>query len=665
MDVLEPLLIVYGVMVGLGTWLPAAPAGVRLIVGGAAIPLTLFFGNFVLGARLSVVAYAMAAAAALGLVVRLRPAARTIRWSGLAAHPVVVLPVLFVAVTLVSGYHGYAIFLGDEFSNWLYWTKEAWLRDTVLHPAMKWRGFAYTQGWPTALALPQLFHADFDLGRALVVAFLWHVAAIGVVYDMLVRAFHGRCGLDRTPAAALAWTMILALLAIEATWTLAPQNLLIERPQIYMLAGILGVAGLAALEDGASRSLALAAGVLMATAYLLKVTTMGFMPALVLISLAPAFRGSRGWWIEDRAEARRLATVLACVLGPPLLTYAAWRLWLPFDPPRGCVASPLNVFQVADAVGGPEAGVGARFLDRLGDYLAGFKLPLTLVAGAGIVAGLRDRRLFAVAAPLALYAVVYLASLYILYAVCFQGYERETFASLQRYVRVPLRLIHLFGPLLLVLAVMPWLAGSWETVFRTLPGRQSIRMAGAIFIAVLLAYQARALDDALRNAALRDRETPDTVRNHEHLKAEAMQLRALIGRLDLKSPRVAIIAQGGVGDALNVARYWSLGDRRGGGPHYYRVAPPYSWGPVKANLWMTASRPAAVRAHLAGFDLIWPYRTDAWMVSILGDLVDDADCATRAQRYFLVATGGPNRSMRCVAKLGRGQSSGPAKTSVR
>ena len=646
MEFLGSLLITGFTMAGLGAWVPLASHGARLLVGGALITITFFLANYVAHIPLSLTAYALAIVAVTGLALGAWRLWRETNWIGIAIHPVVVFPVLFVLVSTASGYSGYTVFAGDEYGNWLIWTREAWWYDTVRHPDMHWRHLVYTQGWPTTLIYPQLFFGSFEIGRSLIVIFLWHVGLLGLVYDLVVRMMGSVGGFSR--ARAVAWSAILALLAVEATWTLLPQHLLIEKPQIYLMAGILCLAGLSAFEGGANRAVCLAIGILMATAYLLKVTTLGFVPAVALIACLPAFRGSSGWAVGSGPAAGELGVRISLMLGPLLAVFALWNGLLPFQR-TGCIADPFAVFDVA-AQGRGNRSVLSVFVGQVGAYLWGFKLPLTVLSAAGLLLAFGKRKLVVIAAPLALYTVIYLASLYVLYAVCFQGYERETFASLQRYVRIPLRMIHLYGPLMLVFIAAPLLPRALQLIGHRWSGRAVFTGLATIAIVTLMGYQAQALVGAMRNVVIRDRAGQSHVAAMTEIATDAKRLRVLVARQGLDRPRVALIAQGRSGFEFHVAHYWSLKDRRGGQPIWYRMTGGYSWGPAKSNLWMIATSADKLRAHFAAQDILWPHRVDDWIVRILKELTGDAGCARDATRHFFVPTGQASPVMRCVAK---------------
>ena len=70
--------------------------------------------------------------------------------------------------------------------------------------------------------------------------------------------------------------------------------------------------------------------------------------------------------------------------------------------------------------------------------------------------------------------------------------------------------------------------------------------------------------------------------------------------------------------------------------------------PTQENLLVAATDQEKLEAHLRGFDVIWPYRTDEWIREVLTKLVSDPACLARAEQYFLIKT--PAGTFDCVLK---------------
>lgn len=662
MSMAVSLVVSYAVMAGLGAWFPILSPGIRFLLGGALVPLGLFIASYVIGIPLSASAWAISIAAAAGFAIRFGVYRERPDWPALAVHPVAVLALVAAIIVGLNGHGEYLIYSWDEFSNWLYWTQEAWLVDSISQPEMSWHAMGYVQGLSLALVFPQMFFAHFEPARSLVMPLLWHLALMATIYDVANGILKRSFGIAPFTARMAAWLLVLGALSVEATWTLLPQLILSEKPQIYFLAGITGLVILALFDDeeGASFALALGIGVLAAVSYLIKVAFLTFVPSLVLFAAALIWIRPTGPGFRSGIANRRNLARLAAILGPLFVVYVGWHVFLPFERQAGCLTDLRALLGIVRTATGASETVFPELLLRLSAYISSFKPWLSAVAVLGFAAALFDRRSAVIAGGFVLYAGAYIASLFLLYAACFTGYEAETFASLQRYSRVPIRLIHLSGLVLALIVSAKFLSQKYGGAFFGWIETRPVRVAALGVLAVLFSHQVVAFKGAMRNAFERGREPPVTVDLVSRVRSEAMALRAMIGQKGPRRPRVGIIAQGSDGFEFVQARYWSLANDRRGRVTLYRIVPPYSWGPKKTNLWMAETDQQLLKAHLGSLDIIWPIRTDAWINAVISQLTRDSACASNPTRYFLVATGQPGHTMRCIKKVEFGAAVAPA-----
>ena len=655
MDVIYSLPIVLFVMLGLGAWLPVPGAGIRFAAGGGLLVLGLFLVHFVLGLSLSVAPWLFVGIAAAGCVVGILRYRRALDVPGLIIHPLIALPVFAFLVGAMNDHGSYIVYSWDEFSNWLYWAREAWLLDTIRAPGMFWQNMAYPQGLPLALAFPNLFFDTYENSRSLVVQFLWHVGLLALFYDVVTRIMSRSFEFDIATARIIAWLFILGSLALEVTWTLVPQFLLSEKPQIYFLAGTIGLV-LLALFDADYRQntwFLISIGLVASVGYLLKPSYIVFVPILTLFALVVAWQSRLKWsGIASIINKRTISTFLL-ILGPFVLVYFGWAGFLPFEKRGGCTADPLIVLHTLPQLWTDHETVVAPFFSALGSYLVSFKPQLTVIALIGIAVAFCDRRAAPVGFGLVLYAFGYVLALLVLYSACFSPYESAALSSFRRYTRVVLRLIHLVGPLLFIIVALRILDKYWYNITRNVMKLRSVRIVLISGISVLLVYQGVVLDRAMRNVAERHLETPDTLARIVNLKLEATALKSLIKTLPMENPRVALVAQKTDGYELVQARYRALKYRRGSHPTVYKLSPPYSWGPSSENIWMNKIHRDGLRAHLMSFEIIWPFITDAWISPILSELANTGHCRSNATDYFFIATGQAEKPFHCIPKTSR------------
>ncbi|MEK9644362.1 MAG: hypothetical protein VW547_02350 [Alphaproteobacteria bacterium] len=649
------LAIVLAAAAGFGAWLPVRFLGGRLFAGALATTALMNGIHFTLAVPLFWTGLAVMALALPGLLRIAISAPRTTGGAAprILAHPAVVLPVVAGIVMLARGFDSYSLYSWDEFASWVYWPREAFALDTYFADGMNWQSLLYTQGWPMAVLFPQTPFAQFEPVRGAAVAVVWHAALLGLFYDALnAHVRRALPALPTTTRALLGWLVVLTLLALESTWTLMPQLLLIEKPQIYMIAASLAFLLLAlATDDGdAERNrCVLGAGIALAGAYLVKVTALGaVLPTALAVLLIPAARRATGGF-DWRGAGRRLALLLA----PVATVYVWWSVFRPYDAPPGCLADPFALTVSGGDAARRAADAAGRLAAAAGAYVLAYKLPLSLIGLAGLAVAVFDRRLAPVAWAIAAYATIYFLSLIPLYVWCYgSGYELQKLDSLQRYLRVPLRILHLLGPGLLFLAVLRALGRAGPpALIRPLAGRTFL-VAATVLVAAAGTYQVFAIDAAIGNAAVRDREPAETVATIDAVERDADRLIGLTGTLEFDAPpKVTMIAQGQVGFELRIARYRALSERRGRRFHY-RIESAYSWGPKAANQWMHAISAERLAAHFRDRDILWPIETNAWVRGVIGRLVADNACAGAPESYFLVRSRGGDADFRCVPKEG-------------
>lgn len=576
--------------VGLAGLLPgAAPGGregdwlgVRAFSGFCLLLLLVYAGHLILGLPLPQAALAAAGLGGLGLL--------RLGWrrgggdASILVHPVVLMPLAALVILALRGLD-YQPLAWDELTNWLAWTRQAVLKERLLGADINHGALGYTPGWPIALAYPNLLLGGFEESRSALVPFVMHVALCGLIHDIAVRLGQ-RGGASPVSARLGAWALVLALLAVEATWRLAPTNLLIEKPQIYPLTAAM-LLGLLLLEDEAEPARGgLHLGLVIAGGYLIKVSMLAFAAPLLLLL----------GWTALRSRRPGSAALFALALGPTALAYAAWRNT---GAMTGCISDPLSL--LPGLLGGGDnsarmADLAQRLFGTLLAYVAGFKLPLTLAAAGGMAVAILKPRQRPLVLAFALYLLLYFGALYVYHLDCFGEYYFQTLNSPDRFTRVPLRTLHAVGLVLLYLAL-------WPRAGR-LPRRA---MAG--LVAVLGLWGLYRLDVSIRTmterfeAATEQRETVREMRAWTEVVAEQMRLHPERGR------NVQIIAQGTDGYEVMIMHYFAAGR--------FKVNPNQSFGEIPANIWMTRITREDFRRRMLDASLVVPVKLDAWALGAL------------------------------------------------
>lgn len=614
---MEALLLCWLTFTGLGALAPSLDKrgmpGVRLWAGATLMLVIVFVLNVGAGVGLRLAAQATALLAGAGLGLAFWRARRNPPSLAALLHPALVLPLAALVVIAWRGGVGYEPLAWDELNNWLGWTRQAVAFDSLDDPRMVNPVRGYTPGWPIALAFPNLLLGRMDESLSAVVPLLLHVAVLGLVFDVAARMLD-RAGWAAPSARLGAWALILGALAVEATWKLAPTNLLIEKPQIYALCAVLFLAVVATSRDVRPGRAGLHLGLSMVAGYLIKVSMLAFAPALAVIGLALCLLRRRA------GEGLRAQALGAAMLALPMAV--VYLLWTRMGAPQGCMSDPLAVFGAL--LGGQTDGQAGELLARFAgaelDYLRAFKLPLTLAAVAGLAVALTVPRLAIIPLALALYALVYFGALYAYHLSCFGAYYFQELNSVDRFTRVPLRTVHLAGLALPLLAMAPRLAG--------LAGRRAVVVALAVAVLALGAWQVRQLDRSFAAMAARGDADPDQVAVVRAMRAETGAALNLLDRHPGWARRPLMLAQGSAGYETVIANYFGLGR--------FRLADMWSWGPEPANVWMLKAEPEQVRATLLAASVVWPVIVDPWMRDVLAGLIRDPACLADPTRYLLV-----------------------------
>lgn len=627
-------------LLGLAAWLPeplgnGRPGrvwiGLRMFAALAVLVLASMVADL-LGASFHVTAWAIAIAAAAGLVRLAVTAARErAAWHVVAIHPVIVFPLVAAGLIALRGGLVYEPLAWDEVSIWAAVAQQGVGLDSFTGPGITAGVVGYTPGWPMALGYSSAFFGSFDHDRAAIVPFVMHVALLGLLYDVL--RFHlDRAGWSGSARTLGAWATVLGLLAVEASWKLAPLNLLIEKPQIYSMIACLALASLAIEAKVSSTGRAkdwirpsFHLGLALAFGYALKSAMLAFAPAVLVL------------WAGTVAVRRDLSPrawiALALTIGPFVALYALWSGLGPKD--SSCLVSPLGM--IPTILSGSDAerslDLARRLFGTIAEYLAAFKPGLTVAAVVGALVALTDRRLAVVMVSLAAYVVLYEAALYFYHLYCFSPYYFETLNSWDRFTRVPLRVLHVMGLVLGFIRVAPLLAGLVRS-------RSVLAGLGVVVVVGLGAWQIMGLHGQFNAMATRANETPEQVSLVRETRIESAKLSGfLVAHPDLAA-EVRIVAQGDTGYRLVIANYHLWAATR------VALKPPFSWAAAERDIWTVTEDPIE---RMMRASLVWPLVLDDWMREILAARIDDPHCRADIGRYYLVPEPDAGR-FRCMAK---------------
>jgi hypothetical protein len=288
-------------------------------------------------------------------------------------------------------------------------------------------------------------------------------------------------------------------------------------------------------------------------------------------------------------------------------------------------------------------------LARLGEaawiYLSSWKMPVTLFAFIGLAAAAARSDFRPIVYGFALYFVIYGFGLFQLYAFRFGAFEVGELQSLQRYLRVPLRLGHLLGLTFLALLVASSLAGTRLDFRRYIPANSFIVF---LAVAVTLAggFQVYAIGYGLTDVRDRFSLSQKRLGVINNLQDDRRVLEQIIIERGMKKPLVAFIAQGDDGYSSRVASFLALRNKRGEGKKLYQLANGYSWGARRENAWMHKMSAPELLHKMREADIIWGHRQNPWLTAALKGMA--TGCKAGQAWRFLVKEAGGDRYL-CIA----------------
>jgi len=618
--------------------------GLRLALGYAAMVLILYVGQVIGGVSGPAAFWALFVLAAVGIFLRLR----TIRWSGnvsgFCLHPVWLLLLAGGVAVIANGGIDYLPVTNDEFSHWLG-------NPVKINSFGSWsaaRGYLhladYPPGWPLLLALPWQVSGNADFGAAAAAPFVLQVAAIGIVFDVVVFLTRKHLNASNTACVLGGWAFILLFLAAETLGLLWPTTLLIEPPQIlgYTIVLLLLFASGVAKED--QRTLEFSAGTVLASCYLIKSAALIFAPAVLCVFLLRLILSPAG-----RGRFRETLVSCALVVLPVIIVAVSWGF---ISQDNSCLYSPLATLSpeaLARAGSLDWQDLANRYTAALWDYISSYKTPLTVAAAIGMLAAL-VRRDFVVPLILMLMGTAYLALLYWYHLTCFGDYYFEHLNSIERFTRVLLRTFHAIGLVLLLDAAFHILGRSPDNRGSRPEITVKFVTGGLVLsIVVLGAWQMSRVYRSVDIVTARTGQPIDF--RIDEMRRAAVLIENLKGTSLPDAPVLQIVSQGMDSAVIDYALFFALSQRRGESRPRYKVARSHSWSSDPVNTWQSRASREDVRALLEKADIIWPTTLDPWLGTILAELTDDKCLrALPAKALLRIATATDKPRFACVDK---------------
>ncbi|MBI2240880.1 MAG: hypothetical protein HYU59_08775 [Magnetospirillum gryphiswaldense] len=568
-------------LVGLGSWrVPPGALGLRATIGVAIFSLVVLFAHVVAGLPLAGVAWVLAFVGWAGVVWR---------WPSWDAvlHP---LAILMVGYLVMGGGQDGIVYVpwgDDEFINWLRSAKQIFLARWDFSPQIAFALPSYPQGWPTLLALPSiLVGRNFSEDLASVVPFVLHVVFLGLLFDFALVI----------SKRLYAWALVLSFLTVEVTWKLLPLNLMSEQPQIYAVATVFVLCLWAEMTAPSQRrTLLAAAGLMAAHAYLIKTAALLLLPALLVVVAWPLFFGER----QRLSRMGDVTKEMLVAVGPFV---AVWLVWSSIASDGGHCATSLGNYFSLSGIGRLMSDMPAAlaYMQASASYYSSYKLPLSLLAMAGLGYGLVRPLTRKVVVAVLAYAVLYHCALFWSYRSCPDSFN-FFLSSLQRYILVPLRVLHVVGVVLLFHAVLG----------RLLPSRPWMDKAAAVLIVLLAAGQMFFLHRGLIEVRQRDNGREFAVLG-QTVKGSAETLKRVLDAWD-RRPQLLQLASFPYAYALYPTYHYMMNDDGRTLPFSYCLATGEMETVRFDALEAGGCLDAPLDQQLAKADIIWPLSLTPFM----------------------------------------------------
>jgi hypothetical protein len=505
----------------------------------------------------------------------------------------------------------------------------------------------YPKSWPMTVAFAQLPFEKYDEFRGIAFLAIFHVAILAIFFDLIKLVLERESGISQKLSFVISWLIILFLISIEASWELLPPSLLIERAVMYWSIGLFTLGFFAWYSKNSQMQYLMSMGIILASAMGLKTPTMSLAIPAALIGLL--------YWKSQFSEAQSsvskisLIKIAACLLLPLAIILTMWishtsqqsiKVGLDINFDETFIERFFNL--------------SALLKEAFTNYLVSFKSPLTGAGIIGLITALWFPNQRGVAIALLTYIVLSWLGMWPLYLFSIGGNEHEALPSFQRYVRVPIRLIHYFGAALFLINIFTFLKLREYPFIKVIFRAKYLFRASGILIVLLGGFQIWSINRSYLDMEFRifgsTTSAPHRAAKIRSFKAQSERLNTLIKELRLATPSTLLISQNGDGFVQRMAHYYSISDSKHSKLFNYKLISQWSWGPVSNNMWMRKTTVEDFGKFVAAKDIIWPYKLDSWTTNILLNFIDNEKCRENISDYFLIKQ---KNKFQCFANFSR------------
>jgi hypothetical protein len=640
--VIANFLLLFFLSLGLGGFLPSLNTtfrldlGIRLLSGYALMTCLLYLGIVLLGLGVSTSLYTLIVIGLTGSLVLIRKALCQLTPSEYLLHPTFVLPVLIICVALFHGPIHFTPYGDDTFINWLIHAKQVWLVDTYYDDRIYSSSKGYMPGWHFLLGFTSPLWGSFSDTRAIAAPVVLHVALIAAAYDSISIWIKTQV-IDKWQVWLFSTLVILLLLTAEASWQLVPTLILSEMPLFYTLIGIFIIGSYYYTNDARIYPISIVLSLILCAHYLLKTQGLAAIPITSMIG----FTGYLYRTSFDRKNLLKALSISILILIPTLIVVVSWK-----------VMGPQSSKCIADA--GEFLNNGLSQLIKslqwnvlLGDlvggiwvYVSTYKVALTLFSILGVCIALFDCKLRWLSLALVTYIIIYSFSVYWVYLSCPNGFN-SYLSSLQRYIQLPIRLLHFIGPMMLATIVLKSFLKNFKGI-----DRKTTNVTVYILISTLVVYQLMGIKKSYETMQSPNKPKMEFYANT--ILNETENLLKVAADREIKYP-----------DVLLIHGFWESLP--------YLIAAHYGLKNSQINIhdnetlarWRLKSlqlNKDGVETHQGpnSFeipDIVWPIESSPLISNKIRVLTNNPVCIKHPAQYFLVRSSHDSNTFDCVLKI--------------
>ena len=618
--------------------------GIRTVIGLALITLILFFAGVVLKVPLSIASFGITVSGILILIINLYAARTQIYWVEFLSHPIFVFCILLLILLILHGPQEYLAYSWDEYANWLGVSKHIFFQNALLSPGISYAHPEYTPGWRLLSAYPSLLQGKFNEYHGLFMLSILHFSFLGLVYESIYIILKNRLQASKFDIRILTWAILLLLILAEATWKLIPTDMLVERPQIYLICSCILILVIATELKKYWLILAGSLGILISFGYLIKSSMIVFIPTSLIIASYFIYTQLTSFIKASASPKKKLfdSLLLVFLITVPVVT--TYVIWSEFKTTSRCTTSLIKLLdpELLARISLDKAGQLAKdFISAIFKYLINYKLPITLISLISLLCLLSAPKWRVTAIAILSFCVVYGTSLYWNYLMCGDGFN-SYLSSLERYIRIPLRVLHLtgllFGLILITLKFKKQLKylfdvnGTRKVLYGIYLASTALLITGTIFQA----------NSSFKETYQRDEE-PYLKKRVKTIRNELPVLTSLINKTRINLPTILIISDDKVDFDILVARYYTI-EKTFQKPNIPYIFKNLSMLGLK-NIQTSQSIPKEdFKTVLSGVDVIWPIGRHPKLRGYLLKLTNNTRCANDHDNFFVIAD--PNISGR-------------------